>query len=234
MTDTHRIVNHSEWVQNRQQLLAAEKELTRARDQLANRRRELPWERVEKAYSFEAPNGQVTLADLFGGHSQLLVYHVMFAPDWDAACKSCSFWIDGFSGALSHLAQRDVSVVAISLAPLAKLRAYAKRMGWSIPWVSSAGSDFNFDYGVSFTPETIASGAGTYNYAPKRNNGPEQPGVSVFKKTADGAVFHTYSTYARGIDALNPAYQLLDLLPKGRDEDALEYTMAWLKRHDEY
>lgn len=234
MTETqHRTVQRAEWLSERKQLLAAEKELTQQRDSLARRRRELPWLQLDKPYRFETASGPATLADLFGKHSQLLVYHLMFAPDWDAACKSCSFWIDGFSGVLSHLAQRDVSVVAISRAPLAKLQAYAKRMGWTIPWASSAGSDFNYDFGVSFTPETIASGDAVYNYARTKRVGPEQPGISVFRKAEDGTLFHTYSTYSRGIDALNPAYQLLDLLPKGRDEEGSN-PMAWLKRHDEY
>ncbi|HKU37323.1 MAG TPA: DUF899 family protein [Polyangiales bacterium] len=229
-----RILEHGAWLDARERLLIAEKELTRARDALARRRRELPWEKVAKAYRFQTKAGQATLAELFGDKSQLLVYHLMYAPDWEAACKSCSFWMDGWSGVLPHLAQRDVQVIAISQAPLAKLQAYAQRMGWSIPWVSSAGSDFNFDYRVSFSREAIARGEALYNYDGMKAPGTEMPGVSVFKKTPDGTVFHTYSTYARGIDALNPAYQLLDLLPDGRDEDRLEHPMAWVKRHDEY
>jgi predicted dithiol-disulfide oxidoreductase (DUF899 family) len=234
MSDTHRIVTRSQWLEARLQLLAAEKDLTRLRDQLSQRRRELPWVKVEQPYRFDSERGPLSLAELFGDKRQLLVYHLMFAPDWDAACKSCSFWADGWTGILPHLAARDVSFAAISRAPLPKLQAYAKRLGWTFPWVSSGGSDFNFDFGVSFDKATIERGEANYNYRKTAEVASDMPGVSVFYKGDDGAVYHTYSTFERGIDALNPAYQYLDLTPKGRDEAGLAHSMSWVKRHDEY
>jgi len=234
MSTSHRIVTRSQWLEARQQLLAAEKDLTRLRDQLSQRRRELPWVKVEQPYRFDSAQGPLTLAELFGDKRQLLVYHLMFAPDWEVACKSCSFWADGWTGILSHLAARDVSFAAISRAPLPKLQAYAKRLGWTFRWVSSGGSDFNFDFGVSFDPATIERGEASYNYQKTGKLQTDMPGVSVFYKGDDGAIYHTYSTFARGIDALNPAYQYLDLTPKGRDEAGLPHTMSWVKRHDEY
>jgi predicted dithiol-disulfide oxidoreductase (DUF899 family) len=232
MTD-HTIATHQQWLAARLELLAAEKEFTRQRDALTRRRMAMPWERVEKSYSFEGPDGALTLADLFDGRSQLIVYHLMFAPDWDEACKSCSFWADNFNGIPVHLGHRDVTFTAVSLAPLARIDAYKKRMGWSFPWVSSHGSDFNFDYQVSFTPDQIAAGT-YYNYQVQPNKVSEQVGISVFAQNARGELFHTYSCYSRGVDMLNGAYHYLDLVPKGRDEDDLEFSMAWLRRHDQY
>jgi predicted dithiol-disulfide oxidoreductase (DUF899 family) len=231
----HTIVSHDAWLAARRDLLAAEKDFTKQRDALTRRRMAMPWERVEKPYSFETPAGPRGLAELFDGRSQLLVYHFMLGPDWEEGCKSCSFWADNFTNIPIHLAHRDVTFTMISRAPLARIEAYKTRMGWALPWVSSHGSDFNFDYQVSFTPEQLAAGRGAYNYGSiDRNTVSELPGVSVFAKDADGAVFHTYSCYARGLDQLNGAYQLLDLVPKGRDEDGLEFTMTWVRRHDQY
>jgi predicted dithiol-disulfide oxidoreductase (DUF899 family) len=232
--EKHKIVSKDEWVAARKQLLAKEKEFTRLRDALSRERRNLPWERVDKPYVFEGPNGRESLADLFAGRSQLIVYHFMFDPDWEAGCKSCSFWADNFNGIVPHLNQRDVTFVAISHAPLAKLQAFAARLGWSFKWLSSSGSDFNYDYNVSFTPEALAGGSAIYNYAANKMNMPELPGISVFYKDADGKVFHTYSCYARGLDMLNTAYHYLDLVPKGRDEASLSFPMAWVRLRDQH
>jgi predicted dithiol-disulfide oxidoreductase (DUF899 family) len=174
------------------------------------------------------------LADLFAGKSQLIVYHFMFAPEWEAGCKSCSFWADNFNGVAAHLKQRDTTFLAVSRAPLAKLDAFRKRMGWTFKWVSSAGSDFNFDYAVSFKPEELAKGEVFYNYETRKMTTPELPGFSVFFKDQDGAIYHTYSCYSRGLDMLNGAYHMLDLTPKGRDEEGLSHTMAWVRLHDLY
>ncbi len=230
----HQIASKSEWTLARQRLLAKEKEFTRLRDQLSEERRRLPWVRLEKEYSFEGENGRVTLGDLFAGRSQLVVYHFMFGPDAEAGCKSCSFWADNFNGIVVHLNHRDVSFAAISRGPIAKLRAFAKRFGWSFPWVSSLESDFNFDFGVSFTPEEISSGQISYNFGTHKAYGNEMPGISVFTKGPDGAIFHTYSCYSRGLDMMNTAYHYLDLVPKGRDEERLSYTMEWLRHRDQY
>ncbi len=233
MTD-HTIVSHEEWTAARRRLLAREKELQRLRDELAAERRALPWERVEKRYVFDGPRGQETLADLFEGRSQLVVYHFMFAPDWETGCKSCSFWADNYNGIVDHLKQRDVSLAAISRAPLAKLQGFAKRMGWGFKWVSSGNTDFNYDLHVSFRPDDVARGKTEYNYLPYDRAMSDLPGFSVFYKDADAAIFHTYSTYARGLDPMNAAYQLLDLTPKGRDEGSLPSPMSWVKLHDLY
>ena len=229
-----RIVSHEEWLAARKEFLAKEKEFTRLRDDLSRARRALPWERVEKAYAFDAAEGRVSLADLFGGHHQLLVYHFMFGPDWNEGCPSCSFWADNYNGVEVHLAHRDTALVAISRAPFAKLEAYRKRMGWSFRWVSSAPSDFNFDYRVSFAPEEVDPERLVCNFGTHRTYGTEMPGISVFYRDPEGQVFHTYSTYLRGIDMMNVAYQYLDLVPKGRDEAALSFSMAWVRYHDEY
>jgi predicted dithiol-disulfide oxidoreductase (DUF899 family) len=222
----HQVIGHEEWIAARKQLLAEEKEFTRQRDELSRRRRELPWERVDKEYVFEGPEGPRTLSDLFDGRSQLVVYHFMFDPSWDAGCKHCSFWADNFDPNVVHLGARDVTMVAISRAPSEKLAAYERRMGWSFDWFSSADSDFNYDFDVSFSEES------PYNYGSQTASG-EREGVSVFFKDDDGAIFHTYSTYARGIDLLNTAYNYLDLVPKGRDEEG-QAPQFWLRRHDEY
>ncbi len=228
----HRVVSREEWTAARKEHLAREKEFTRLRDQLSRDRRELPWVRVDKTYVFDGPNGQETLADLFEGCSQLIVQHFMFDPSWDEGCKSCSFWVDNFDGIVGHLNHRDVTVVLVSKAPLQTLQAYRKRMGWSVKWVSSFGNDFNRDYHVSFTDEERERGY--YNYTAQGFPAPEAPGISVFYKDEGGAVYHTYSCYSRGLDMLNGAYHLLDLVPKGRDEAGLPSSMAWLRHHDRY
>lgn len=227
------VVSHEEWLKARLQLLDAEKEFTHRRDALTRRRMAMPWERVEKPYRFEGPNGALSLVDLFDGRSQLIVYHFMFAPDWAEGCKSCSFWADNFEGIPIHLNHRDVTFTAVSRAPFAKIEAYKNRMGWTFPWVSSYGSDFNFDYRMSFTPEQIAAGEASYNYRRQPIDISEQVGISVFCRD-QGEVFHSYSCYARGVDMLNGAYHYLDLVPKGRDEDGLDFTMEWVRRHDQY
>ena len=231
---THRIVSQEEWLEARKAHLTREKEFTRLRDQLSRERRALPWVKVEKDYVFQGPNGPESLGDLFDGRSQLLVQHFMYGPDWEEGCPSCSFWADSYDGFVVHLAQRDVTMVAVSRAPLEKLDAYRRRMGWSFKWVSSLGSDFNRDFQVSFTPDEMAKGEMTYNYETRGFPADEAPGVSVFIKNEDGEIFRTYSCYARGLDMLNGAYHYLDLVPKGRDEDDLPYSMAWVRRHDEY
>jgi predicted dithiol-disulfide oxidoreductase (DUF899 family) len=230
----HLIVSHEEWLAARTRYLAREKEFTHLREELSRERRELPWERVEKEYVFEGEKGRETLADLFGKRSQLIVYHFMYDPDWDIGCKSCSFWADNFNGIVPHLNQRDVSLVAISRAPLHKLQEQARRFGWTFKWVSSFGSDFNFDYNVSFSPETLARGEGLYNYGSlKISRSTEMPGISAFIKEA-GQIFHTYSTYGRGLDMLNAAYHYLDIAPKGRDENGLPNPQAWVKHRIAY
>ncbi len=231
---TPRIVAQAEWLDARQALLAEEKAFQKARDALSEKRRALPWVKIEKNYVFDGPDGGETLAQLFAGRSQLIVQHFMFAPDWDSGCKSCSFWADGFSGIVAHLNQRDTGFVAVSRAPLAILQAFAKRQGWSFKWVSAGDGDFNYDFNVAFTPEQRAAGAVRYNYAPISTGMGDLPGISVFATGSDGAVYHTYSCYARGLDNMNTAYQLLDLVPKGRDEDGLPYPMDWVRIKDEY
>lgn len=234
MTGNHRVVSKEEWLQARKALLAREKEFTRARDELSRARRELPWEKVEKTYGFEGPAGRESLSDLFADKSQLIVYHFMFAPDWETGCKSCSFWADNFNGLAPHLRQRDTAFVAVSRAPLAKLEAFKKRLGWSFKWVSAGDSDFSYDYGVAFRPGGAAKAKGVYNYAPFETSMTDLPGFSVFVKDATGAIFHSYSCYARGLDLMNAAYNLLDLTPKGRDEDGLSHKMSWVKLQDQY
>ena len=230
----HRVVSHKAWIEARRKFLAKEKKFTRLRDELARQRRALPWERVDKEYVFDGPKGRETLPELFNGRSQLVVYHFMFAPDWDEGCKHCSFWADNFNGLGIHLNHRDVSFVAISRAPLEKLEAFKKRMGWSFKWVSSGQNDFNYDYQASFTHQEVESGAAFYNYSKLDVGVSDREGVSVFYRDPSGAVFHTYSSYARGIDMLNTAYHYLDLAPKGRDEDGLEFTQSWVRYHDKY
>ena len=224
--------SRDEWLAARKKLLAKEKELTHLRDALSAERRALPWLRVEKQYRFDTPTGQKTLSDLFDGRSQLAMYHFMFAPEWEEGCKSCSFWADSFDRIPIHLAHRDVTFLAVSRAPLEKLQWYGRRFGWTFPWVSSGPSDFNYDFNVSFRPEELKGGRAVYNYQPLRFEETDLPGMSVFAKDGSGAVFHTYSAYARGIDALNVAYQYLDLVPRGRDEG--EEPMSWLRRRDQY
>jgi predicted dithiol-disulfide oxidoreductase (DUF899 family) len=229
-----RIVDDTEWLDARHALLEEEKALQRARDQLAGKRRALPWRRIDRDYSFAGEDGPVTLAGLFGDCSQLLLYHFMFHPDWDEGCKSCSFWADQFDAAIPHLGARDVRLVCVSRASLPQLLAYRNRMGWTFPWFSSEAGSFNYDFGVSFTPEQVESGNAVYNYRRGGWLGAEMPGLSTFVRDDAGVVFHTYSTYSRGLDPLNATYQMLDLVAKGRDEDELEFTMSWLRRHDQY
>ena len=228
------VVSHVEWLSARSEFLSKEKEFTRLRDELSRQRRTLPWEKVEKRYEFDSTKGKVTLADLFDGRSQLIVYHFMFGPDWQQGCQSCSFWADHFDGSAIHLAHRDTTLTMVSRAPLAEIEAFRQRMGWKFPWVSSFDSDFNFDYHVSFTPEQRSGGKVYYNYAHREFPPNEGPGASVFAKDAAGEVFHTYSTYGRGLDILNGTYNLLDLVPKGRDEDGLAFSMSWVRHHDRY
>lgn len=226
----HAIVSNSEWVSKRKELLAKEKEFTRVKDQISQMRRDLPWVRVDKDYIFDGPNGKESLAQLFEGRSQLIVYHFMFAPEWDAGCKSCSFWADNFNGAIVHMNHRDITMVAISRAPYEKLAAYEKRMGWNFKWLSSESNTFNADFGVSF-PEGATSVR--YNYVDIDPDGEtDLPGISVFYKDDRGHIYHTYSAYSRGIDLMNTTYNYIDLTPKGRDEG--EGIARWLRRHDEY
>jgi predicted dithiol-disulfide oxidoreductase (DUF899 family) len=238
---THKVVRHDDWLAARKKHLVKEKEFTRLRDQLSRERRELPWELVEKDYVFEGERGKQSLSDLFEGRAQLVIYHAMFNPEtagpstpWttEAACFVCSFWMDNFNGITVHLNHRDITMAAVSRAPFAAIAAYKKRMGWSFPWYSSAGSDFNFDYRVSFTEAQLKAGKVDYNYRMESQSVSEAPGISVFLKDDDGRIFHTYSTYARGLDMLNVAYHYMDLVPKGRDEG--DSGVAWLRRRDEY
>jgi predicted dithiol-disulfide oxidoreductase (DUF899 family) len=228
----HKVVAEKDWIAARKKLLAKEKAFTRLRDKLSEERRALPWQSVAKTYAFEGRDGRQTLAELFDGRSQLVVYHFMFGPDWDAGCPHCSRWADSFDRPIVHLNHRDVTMVAVSRAPYAKLAAYQKRMGWSFKWLSSFGSDFNFDFGVSFTPEQRKSGKALYNFALGDPGVDEREGISVFSIDKKGKVFRTYSTFARGIDAFSVDYQYLDLVPKGRDERGR--GPFWVRRHDEY
>lgn len=226
-------VDTKQWLAARRKLLEAEKAFQRARDDLTATRRALPRRALVEDYVLDGEEGATTLAGLFGEHSQLIVYHFMFHPEWDEGCKSCSFWADSFDGMIPHLAARNVAFAVISHAPLDKLLAYRERMGWRFPWLSAAGSSFNFDFNVSFTAEQLESGQAVYNYKDGPVDGREKPGASVFQKDGD-TIYHTYSTYARGLDNLNPVYQLLDITPRGRDEDDLSFPQEWVRRHDEY
>jgi predicted dithiol-disulfide oxidoreductase (DUF899 family) len=231
----HRVVSRQEWLGERVALLKKEKELTRLRDELSRQRRELPWVKVDEDYVFDTPQGRRTLGDLFGGRSQLIVYHFMFGPNWQEGCPSCSYVCDHLDGALPHLAARDVSLVMISRAPLAKIEPFKKRMGWRFPWVSSFSNEFNHDFGVYFTPQEKAQGKVNYNYTMQEFPSDEAPGASVFYKDPEsGEIFHTYSVYSRGLDQLIGTYTLLDLVPKGRDEDHLAFDMEWVRYHDRY
>jgi predicted dithiol-disulfide oxidoreductase (DUF899 family) len=234
MTGQHPIVSQEQWIEARKQHLAREKEFTRLRDELSAERRALPWVKVDKQYVFEGPEGEVSLADLFAGRSQLIVYHFMLGPDWEEGCKSCSFWADNLQGIDVHLAARDVTLLTVSSAPLDRITAFKTRMGWTHQWVSCAGGDFNHDYHVSFSPEELARGDVSYNYRPIKTSMTELPGISVFFKDADGTVYHTYSCYSRGLDMLNGAYHYLDIAPKGRDEGNGSHKMSWVRLHDSY
>lgn len=235
--NTERMINHpvvarEQWLVERKTLLAREKALTRLRDELAQERRALPWVRIEQNYLFNTANGQQTLADLFQSRRQLLVQHFMFAPGWEQGCASCSFMADHTDGMTIHLANRDVTLLAVSRAPLAEIERFRQRMGWHFTWVSSHGSDFNRDFGVTFTPEEIAQGARAYNYT--QRPGEEMPGISVFYQDDAGAIFHTYSTYGRGVEVMMGTYNLLDLTPLGRNELNVSHKMEWLRHHDRY
>ncbi len=229
-----KIVSQAEWLAARIELLKKEKEFTRLRDELSRQRRELPWEKVEKEYVFDGPNGKETLADLFGGKSQLIIYHFMMGPGWKEGCPSCSFISDHIDPSVVHVAARDVKLMVVSRAPFAEIEAFKKRMGWRFNWVSSYGSDFNFDYHVSQNKEEVGKSEVYYNYAMQKFPAEERPGTSVFYKDAAGNVFHTYSSYARGLDILVGAYNWLDIAPKGRDEEGLKHGMAWVRHHDKY
>lgn len=262
--NNHKVVSESEWIEARKELLKKEKELTILRDQLSQQRRDLPWVQVNKEYVFEGPNGKQTLSELFDGRSQLIVYHLMYDPTWDAACQACSFWADNFNDIIVHLNQRDVTMIAISKAPYSipisitiltiiivikainyrfcnrsfanwyKIDKYKQRMGWDFMWISSFDTNFNRDYYVSFTSEELEKKEGFYNFTIQDPSVSELPGVSVFYKDPTCKIFHTYSAYSRGMDILNNTYNYLDLVPKGRDEDDYEFPMAWVSRHDEY
>jgi predicted dithiol-disulfide oxidoreductase (DUF899 family) len=228
-----RVGSPDEWRAARLALLDREKELNRLRDELAAERRRLPWVRLAKPYEFDGPDGRVPMHDLFGGHSQLIVYHFMLGPDWGEGCPLCSFWADSFNAMPIHLAHRDAALVAVSRAPFPEIDAYRQRMGWSFRWYSSAPGDFNYDFGVSATPHMRREGS-EYNFRRVAEPMEESPGLSVFAINDQGEIFHTYSSYSRGLDSINSGYQLLDLTPRGRDEKDLPWTMAWVRRHDAY
>ena len=229
-----KVVSHEEWLAARKKFLAREKEFTHQRDELSWLRRELPWEKVEKKYVFDGVNGKETLADLCEGRSQLLIYHFMFGPGWKEGCPSCSFLADAFDSFIIHMAQRDTTFAVVSRATLAEIEAFKKRMGWKFKWLSSNGSDFNYDYGVSFSKDEAASGKPFYNYGTVVFSGEEGPGASAFIQK-DGKIFHTYSTYARGLDILLPMYNWIDLTAMGRHEEGIEpHEMAWVRHHDRY
>jgi len=228
-----KIVSPADWLAARKALLAKEKEFTRLRDDLSRQRREMPWEKVEKKYKFEGPKGTETLADLFDGRSQLVIYHFMFGPGWKEGCPSCSFLADSFDAAAIHMAHRDTTLAVVSRAPLAEIESFKKRMEWRFHWVSSFGTDFNHDFQVSASEEEKGKDKVYYNYAQTSFPSDERPGASVFFNK-DGQIYHSYSTYARGLDILLPTYNFLDLTPKGRDEDSLPHTMAWVRHHDRY
>ncbi len=231
----HMTVSRDTWLEARRDLLAAEKDLTRRSDQVAQLRRQLPWVRIDKGYTFDGPDGRQTLADLFDGRHQLLVQHFMLAPGWEEGCPSCSYMADHTDGMTAHLAHRDVTFVAVSRAPLAEIERFRQRMGWQFKWVSSYGTEFNYDFGVSFTPEQVAKGRINYNYGKWSLKGEEWPGVSSFYKDDAGDVFHTYSTYGRGVEVMMGTYRMLDLTPNGRGErDDTIYKMEWVRHHDRY
>ncbi|HSX94181.1 MAG TPA: thioredoxin family protein [Hydrogenophaga sp.] len=223
-----------QWLHQRLALLEREKALSRLSDELAEARRALPWVRMDKRYVFDTPQGPRALGDLFEGRSQLLVQHFMLGPGWEQGCRSCSYMADHTDGMLPHLAARDVAFVAVSRAPLAEIERFRRRMGWNFRWVSSHGSDFNRDFGVSFTPDEVAAQSMRYNFAQQPYANDEMPGVSVFAKNDAGEVFHTYSTYGRGVEVMMGTYRLLDLTPRGRQEEGLDDTMSWVRHHDRY
>jgi predicted dithiol-disulfide oxidoreductase (DUF899 family) len=229
-----KVVSHDEWVKTRKQFLAKEKELTLLRDELARQRQQLPWERIEKEYVFEGADGKQSLSELFGGQSQLIVYHFMLGPGWPEGCPSCSFLADQYDSLRPHLLARDVNLVVVSRAPWKEIAPFKQRMGWQFPWYSSFGTEFNPDFGVSFSKADFESGKMQYNYEVQQFPSAEAPGASVFAKNDTGEVFHTYSTYGRGLDMMLNAYNFIDLTPKGRNEEGLPWPMAWVRHHDKY
>jgi predicted dithiol-disulfide oxidoreductase (DUF899 family) len=233
MTTQPNIVSPEQWLAARREFLREEKEFTRLRDRLSARRRELPWVKIEQPYVFDSAGGRVTLADLFEGRSQLVVYHFMLAPGWEEGCRSCSYVADHFDGTLPHLAARDVSFTAVSRAPLDQILRFKMRMGWDFNWVSSHETTFNWDFRVSFTEQELEAGKAEYNFGVNEVMMEEMPGLSVFARGIDGSVYRTYSTYSRGLDLLIGTFNLLDLVPKGRDEDP-EAPMSWVRHHDRY
>lgn len=230
----HPVASRDAWLASRRALLEREKDHTRLGDEIAAARRALPWVAIDKDYVFDAPDGKQSLSDLFAGRSQLFVYHFMFGPGWNEGCKSCSYVADHFDGTLPHLAARDVTLIAVSRAPFADIDSFRARMGWRFPWVSSAGSDFNHDFGVAFTPSEIEAGAPVYNYGSIAPPIEDLHGASIFFKHADGTIYHTYSSYGRGLDEVMNTYTILDMMPKGRDEDRDPHIMAWVRHHDRY
>lgn len=232
--ESPKTVSREQWLAARRELLRQEKEYTRLGDQLAQSRRKLPWVKIEKPYRFESPRGPVSLADLFDGRNQLIVQHFMLGPGWEEGCKSCSFMMDHFNPTVAHLKARDVAFAAVSRAPLAEILPFKERLGWDVNWVSSHGTDFNYDFHVSFTEKETAAGKVYYNYGLQEFPHDEAPGISVFARDAAGNVYHTYSTYGRGVEVIMATYHLLDLVPKGRDEDELPYGMEWVRYHDRY
>lgn len=231
---TQKAVTREEWLSARKILLKREKDLTRLQDELSAARRQLPRVKIDKDYRFQGPQGEFSLADLFDDKSQLVIYHFMLGPDWKEGCPSCSFWADNYNGTQAHLSHRDIRLVVVSRGPLEKLLAYKDRMDWSFDWFSSQNSDFNFDFAVSFTDEQRESGEPIYNFDTIPFPADEAPGFSVFEKDKNGVIYHTYSTYARGLDIFNSAYHIMDMTPKGRNEDELPFPMAWVRRHDQY
>lgn len=232
-TTGHKVVSREQWLKERITLLAEEKEFTRRRDALSQKVRGLPWVRVDKSYTFDGPAGRTSLSDLFGPHSQLIVYHFMFDPTWSQGCKSCSFVADHYNGLVVHLAHRDISFVTVSKASIDKIEAFRTRMGWTFRWVSAANTDFGRDFGVSFTDQELASDKALYNYTAKPYPIRELPGLSVFYKDSKGSIYHTYSTFARGLEDFLTAYRYIDVTPRGRDE-AQTGGMGWLRHHDRY
>ena len=232
-TENRKVASQKEWLTARKKLLAKEKKFSKQRDELNQQRRKLPWVKIEKEYAFESQTGKLTLADLFEGKSQLLVYHFMFGPGWGEGCAHCSFWADHFDNVNTHIGQRDTAFIVISRAPLKEIEPFKKRMGWRFKWVSSFRSDFNFDFHVSFTPEQVKSGMIPYNYGKYKFPIDEKEGASAFYRDKNGDIYHTYSTYERGIDLMNTTYNFLDLTAKGRDENP-DSTQDWVRYHDEY